>query len=76
MTTQERIPTDPLAAAALRAGELVARLTQTTDEEIRTLLDQLETAQRTLRAVLRERAALRRRNDGWKARELAIAPST
>jgi hypothetical protein len=54
------------------AGDIVDRLAGLSVDELRALDGRLEDAQRVTRAILRERLALARRNDAWRARELSI----
>jgi hypothetical protein len=50
------------------AGNLIDRLSGLTEDQLRALHGRLEDAQRITKAVLRERAALARRDAGWAAR--------
>jgi hypothetical protein len=59
----------------LSAGDLVDRLSALDVDALRALEGRLEDAQRIARAVLRERLALARRNNGWAAREKAAGVS-
>jgi hypothetical protein len=55
----------------LSAGDLVDRLGAVDVDSLRLLDDKLEDAQRVVKAILRERLALARRNTRWAAREKA-----
>jgi hypothetical protein len=76
--TKATMDTDlPSTLDLLSAGDLVDRLAGLTVDQLRALEGRLEDAHRVVKAILRERLALARRDAGWKARELAfgIAPS-
>ena len=57
----------------IQSTNLVDRLTGASLDELRALLGRLEDGARIVRAVIRERQALARRDTAWRARELAIA---
>lgn len=57
----------------IQSAGLVDRLTGASLDELRVTLGKLEDGARIVRAVIRERQALQRRDAGWKARELATA---
>jgi hypothetical protein len=60
----------------LSAGSLVDALAGLTVDQLRAMEGRLEDAHRVCKAILRERLALMRRDERWKARErLAIVSS-
>jgi hypothetical protein len=56
----------------LSAGNLVDRLAGLTADELLVLENRLEDGLRVCRAIRRERLALARRDERWRARELNI----
>jgi hypothetical protein len=56
----------------LSAGDLVDRLANLSVDQLRALQGRLEDAERIVKAILRERLTLARRDAAWRARELAI----
>lgn len=57
----------------IHATDLVERLTGASLDELRMLNGRLEDAARIVRAVIRERQALNRRDASWRTREVAAA---
>ena len=55
------------------AGDLVDRLAGLSVDQLRALQGRLDDTQRVVKAILRERLTLARRDAGWRARELATA---
>jgi hypothetical protein len=60
----------------IQSTDLVDRLTGAPLDDLRALLLRLEDGARIVRAVIRERQALARRDAGWRARELATMEDT
>ena len=60
----------------IQSTDLVGRLTGASLDELRIVLGKLEDSARIVRAVIRERTALARRDASWRARELATAEET
>lgn len=56
----------------LSAGSLVDALAALTVDELRALEGRLEDAHRVCKAILRERLNIARRDESWRAREMAI----
>jgi hypothetical protein len=69
-STATTAPNTPLDI--LSAGSLVDSQAGLTVDQLRALEGRLEDAHRVCKAILRERLALARRDERWKARELAI----
>jgi hypothetical protein len=57
------------------AGDLVDRLSVLSLDQLRALEGRLEDTHRVVKAILRERLALARRNAGWRAREVLTVVS-
>lgn len=64
------------AAAALSAGELIAKLNALSLEELRGLSRKIELAARTVRALVREKARAEQRDGRRKAAEQAFLGAT
>jgi hypothetical protein len=60
----------PGTADLLTEGDLVDRLSALTSDQLRALQGRLEDCERIIKAILRERVALGRRDASWRAREL------
>lgn len=65
--------TTPANTLDLIQTDLVDRLTGASLDDLRVALGKLEDSARIIRAVIRERQALARRDAGWRARELATS---
>jgi hypothetical protein len=72
MTPMAALPGIP---DVLTAGSLVDVLTGLTVDQLRALEGRLEDAHRVCRAIIRERLALARRDERWRARELLVVGS-
>ncbi len=55
------------------AGDLVDRLAGLSVDQLRVLSGKLDDTGRLVRALLRERLSIQRRDEQWRARELATA---
>jgi hypothetical protein len=71
-TTTNGLAGVPGTLDVLTAGDLVDRLAGVSVDQLRALGGRLEDTHRVVKAILRERLALARRNAGWRARELAV----
>jgi hypothetical protein len=56
----------------LTAGAVVDQLAGLSVDQLRALQGRLEDSQRSIKALLRERMTLARRDTAWRARELAM----
>lgn len=66
----------PTTLDVLSAGSLVDALAGLSVDQLRALQGRLEDAERIVKAILRERLTLARRDASWRARELALAEET
>lgn len=63
----------PSTIDLVSAGDLVDRLAVLSVDQLRALQGRLEDTQRIVKAILRERLTLARRDASWRARELTTA---
>ena len=59
----------PATIDVISAGNIVDRLAGLTVDQLRALEGRLEDSHRVVKAILRERLALARRDAAWRARE-------